>query len=249
MSQLRVTPPRPSPVPYDPAEDGPLLAVFDLDGTLVDSAPDLAASLNHCLRGAGMDEIGLDDIRPNAGKGVRVMLEYAYDRAGVPLDEDLRAAHTERFLAHYQAHIADLSQPFPGTVEMLERLAACGVVMAVCTNKFEGLARSLLDALGLSCHFATVCGADTFARRKPDPIHLLGTIERAGSNAARAVMIGDTMTDIDAAFACGIPSILADFGYEPDETARRAATRVISDFAAIDADMLERLLARRLAAG
>jgi phosphoglycolate phosphatase len=249
MSQLRVTPPRPSPEPRHTAADGPLLAVFDLDGTLVDSAPDLAASLNHCLREAGMDEIGLDDIRPHAGKGVRVMLEYAYDRAGVPLDEDVRATQTARFLAHYEAHIADLSRPFSGTVEMLERLAARGAVMAVCTNKFEGLARSLLDALGLSGHFATVCGADTFARRKPDPIHLLGTIERAGGSPARTVMIGDTMTDVDAAFACGVPSILVDFGYEPDMAAHEAATRVISGFAEIDADMLETLLTRRVAAG
>ena len=227
----------------------PPVAVFDLDGTLVDTAPDLTASLNVCLRAAGLPAMALADVRPHAGHGSRVMLEAGYSLAGRAWEDGELAAQTERFLAHYADHIADESRPFPGVVEAMDRLADGGYTLAVCTNKTERLSRLLLEALGLGGRFAAICGADTVARRKPDPIHLLGTIERAGGGPDAAVMIGDTATDTAAALAAGVPSILVDFGYTPDPEARRAATEILSDFRALDAALVDRLIADARSAG
>ncbi|HEX2019173.1 MAG TPA: HAD family hydrolase [Aurantimonas sp.] len=211
------------------------VAVFDLDGTLVDTAPDLAASLNHCLAAAGMAAVPLDLVRPHAGHGARVMLREAYRRDGRVLGEDEEAEQLARFLDHYERHIAVHSRPFPGAADAMDRLAAEGFALAICTNKHERLAVLLLSELGLGARFAAICGADTFARRKPDPIHLTGTIERSGGVGARAIMIGDTITDISAARAAGIASVLVDFGYAPDPDARAGATVVIDDYARLDA--------------
>ncbi len=219
------------------------VAVFDLDGTLVDTAPDLCASLNHCLDAAGLPPTTLDLVRPHAGHGGRVMLQHAYARAGRPLTPEETDAQLERFLAHYEAHIADDSRPFPGVEAAMERLEAAGYRLAVCTNKIERLSVLLLRTLGLADRFAAICGADTFARRKPDPVHLLGTIERAGGDPGDAIMIGDTATDTDAAIAANVPCVLVDFGYAPDERARQAASVVIEDYAALDAPLCDRLIA------
>jgi phosphoglycolate phosphatase len=219
------------------------IAVFDLDGTLVDTAPDLANSLNACLLGAGLAPSTLDDVRPHAGHGARLMLQHAYGRAGHPLMEDEMARQLAVFLAHYEAHIADLSRPLPGVVDAMDRLSAAGYVLAVCTNKTERLSIKLLDALGLSDRFAAICGADTFAGRKPDPRHLLGTIDRAGGGPA--FLVGDTATDTDAAIAAAIPCALVDFGYAPDARARADAAVILSDYATLDAALADRLVGRR----
>ncbi|WP_246191171.1 phosphoglycolate phosphatase [Aureimonas leprariae] len=220
------------------------VAVFDLDGTLVDTAPDLWASLNHCLVEVGLPPTTLELVRPHAGHGAKVMLQHAYTHAGHPLSEQEADGQLARFLAYYEAHIADASAPFPGVVEAMERLRSAGYRLAVCTNKTERLSRLLLDTLGLSDRFAAICGADTFARRKPDPVHLLGTIERAGAAREEAIMIGDTATDTDAAVAARVPSILVDFGYAPDERARRTADAVIETYDDLDADLCDRLIER-----
>ena len=122
-------------------------------------------------------------------------------------------------------------------------------MLAICTNKYEALSRLLIDALGLTSRFAAICGADTFQRRKPDPIHLLGTIERAGGEPHAAVMIGDSNVDVDAAWACGIPSVLVDFGYGADEAARQRADRLVRFFDELDAAMVHGLIEARLVAG
>lgn len=221
------------------------IAVFDLDGTLVDTAPDLWASLNVCLASAGMPATTLDVMRPHAGHGAMPMLQKAYEHAGRPLGEREAAEQFDRFLAHYEAHIADASRPFPGVVAAMDRLQAAGYVLAVCTNKRERHSVLLLEALGLAGRFAAICGADTFARRKPDPVHLLGTIERSGAKAAEAVMIGDTSTDTDAAAACGVPAILVDFGHAPDARARAEAAAIVTDYAELDAALCAKLIAAR----
>ncbi|WP_235919094.1 HAD hydrolase-like protein [Aureimonas psammosilenae] len=218
------------------------LAVFDLDGTLVDTAPDLCASLNACLSFAGMPAIDLDVVRPHAGHGARVMLAKAYERQNRPLPATEADEQLARFLGHYEAHIADTSRPFPGAVAAMDRLTEDGFKLAICTNKTEKLARLLMEALGLAGRFAAICGADTFTARKPDPIHLLGTIARVGFGRRDAVMIGDTSTDTDAAQAARVPSILVDFGYAPDERARREASAVISGFTELDAALCRRLI-------
>ena len=218
------------------------IAVFDLDGTLVDTAPDLANSLNACLAEAGLAPSTLEDIRPHAGHGARVMLQHAYGRAGHPLLDAEMERQFAFFLADYEAHIADLSRPLPGVVEAMDRLEAAGYVLAVCTNKTERLSIKLLEILGLADRFAAICGADTFAGRKPDPRHLLGTIGRAGGGPA--FLVGDTATDTDAAIAASIPCVLVDFGYAPDARARADATLVISNYALLDAALADRLIGR-----
>ena len=149
------------------------IAVFDLDGTLVDTAPDLAASLNHCLAAAGMAPMPLDVVRPHAGHGAKVMLREAYRRDGRDLDDAEMRDQVTRFIAYYQDHIADQSRLFPGVLESMDRLEAAGMRLAVCTNKYERLAGLLLNALAVADRFAAICGADTFARRKPDPLLLV----------------------------------------------------------------------------
>ncbi|MEC5322401.1 HAD-IA family hydrolase [Aurantimonas sp. A3-2-R12] len=218
------------------------VAVFDLDGTLVDTAPDLAASLNHCLAAARMPTMSLDMIRPYAGHGARIMLHEAYRRDGRPLADEELKEQTARFLAHYEANIAVTSVPFPGAVAAMDRLAESGFKLAICTNKYERLAQLLLSEIALADRFAAICGSDTFARRKPDPSHLIGTIERAGGRCDASIMIGDTSTDIDAAAAAGIPSILVDFGYAPDAKARARASFILDDYANLDAALAGRLI-------
>ena len=132
------------------------VAVFDLDGTLVDTAPDLAASLDHCLRAARLSPISLDLVRPHAGHGARVMLTEAYRRNGRDISEPEMEEQVARFLEYYAAHIAVASQPFDGVEAALDRLAAAGFTLAVCTNKPEYLANGLLGELGLAARFAAV---------------------------------------------------------------------------------------------
>lgn len=220
-------------------------AVFDLDGTLVDTAPDLIESLNHCLESAGLARLELEAMRAHAGHGGRAMLTEAYRRA----ERELAAAELEdqlvRFLAHYGDNIAVLSTPFPGVIEAMDRLSQNGWTLAICTNKYESLAVALLEALKLDHRFAAICGADTFARRKPDPLHLTETIALAGGSLDAAVMIGDTATDVDAACAAHVPSILVDFGYGADEATSAKAGAVISSYDDLTAELADRLIGAR----
>ncbi|WP_062202832.1 HAD-IA family hydrolase [Aureimonas sp. AU12] len=217
------------------------LVVFDLDGTLVDTAPDLAASLNHCCDTADLPVSTLNAVRVDAGRGAQAMLRAAYARAGRELSAVELADQTERFLGYYRANIAVHSQLYPGALEALDRLARSGARLAVCTNKTEALAVRLLDALQLSDRFAAICGADTFSGRKPDPVHLLGTIARAGSDLRSTVMIGDSATDMDAARRVGIPAVLVTFGYDTGPSVRQIADAAIERYDDLDVDLLSRL--------
>ncbi|WP_336742923.1 HAD family hydrolase [Aureimonas altamirensis] len=227
----------------------PPIAIFDLDGTLVDTAPDLTGSLNHCLARRAMAPVTLDMVRPFAGHGSRAMLKAAYGWAARDLGEDELDEQVACFLSFYEANIARHSLPFPGAVDALDRLQQAGFVLAVCTNKSERLARLLLDSLGLSARFAAIAGFDTFAARKPDAIHITGTIEQAGGNPARAVMIGDTRTDTSAALNAGIPSILLGFGYDANAEARAEASHVADDYAAVTPELVHKLWREHAIAG
>lgn len=217
------------------------IIVFDLDGTLVDTAPDLLASLNHCLGLAGLRQANPAELRRFVGMGGRVMIERAFAAQQRPLDQqqldDLLAA----FLDHYAGGMPGDSRPFAGALDAVDRFAAAGYVAAICTNKYEQLSRALIASLGLSDRFAAICGSDTFAFRKPDPRHLLETIARAGGNRDRAIMIGDSRTDIDTAKAAGIPVVAVDFGYTDQHVSTFEPSRVISHF-----DELTPALAARL---
>ncbi len=191
----------------------PPIVVFDLDGTLADTAHDLIATLNVLLTREGLPALPLSQARDLIGAGARPLIERGYAAAGAPLPAALLESLYGEFLDYYHHHIADHSMLFPGAVEALDRLDAQGFRLAVCTNKMEAHALELLRALGVLKRFAFVSGKNTFAFCKPDPRHLLETIDRAGGDPARALMVGDSRTDIDTAKAAGIPVVGVTFGY------------------------------------
>lgn len=187
--------------------------VFDLDGTLVDTAPDLINALNFVLEREGMPAVPMHAARNMIGAGARKLIERGLELEGriATLPELTRL--TNDFIDHYSAHIADFSRPFDGLVGALDDLQTNGYRFAVCTNKLEWLSKLLLDRLGLSARFAAICGADTFGVSKPDPAILRETVARAGGKLSSAIMVGDAGTDIGVARRAGIPVIGVGFGY------------------------------------
>jgi len=187
--------------------------VFDLDGTLVDTAPDLINALNYIFAREGMPPVPLQSARTMIGAGARKLLERGLELDGrtVALEELDRL--TRDFITYYADHIADASRPFEGLESALDDLAGRGYRFAVCTNKLEWLSKLLLDRLGLSARFAAICGADTFGIAKPDPAILRQTVARAGGEMAATVMVGDAGPDIGVARRAGVPVIGVKFGY------------------------------------
>jgi len=199
--------------------------ILDLDGTLVDSVPDLEASLNRLMAARGLAGFGYATVAAMVGDGAAVLLERAFAAHGRAPD----ATALADFLADYGAHTASASAPFPGVEATLRQLVADGWKLAVCTNKPEAPARSLLAALGLGGLFAAIGGADTYPMRKPDPGHLLATLASAGGTVDRAIMIGDHRNDILAATGAGVPAIFAAWGYGGRDMAA-GAVAVAEDF-------------------
>lgn len=203
--------------------------VFDLDGTLVDTAPDLTNALNHALKLHGYGTVAPALVREAVGRGAPAMI---YEALGIETGTDAILAD---FLIHYEANIAAESRPFPGAVALLERLADRGALLAVCTNKRARLANLLLETLKIDHHFAAIAGRDTFEMSKPHPGHLLGTIAASGGDPARAVMVGDSAVDIETAHGAQIPSILVAFGYSPPPPEGPRPTAVIDAYDALEA--------------
>src|SRR3954452_8232828 len=220
------------------------IVVFDLDGTLVDTAPDLINALNYVLNREGLPEVPAQTARKAIGAGARRLIERGLELEGRSLSVDDVTRLTGDLIDHYAAHIADMSRPFEGLEGALDELSGRGYGFAVCTNKLEWLSKLLLDKLGLSSRFSAICGPDTFGVSKPDPEILRGTIERAGGDIGRAVMVGDSGTDVATARAANVPVVAVDFGYTEIPVAELAADRVISRFADLPAAVFE-LLARR----
>jgi phosphoglycolate phosphatase len=221
--------------------------IFDLDGTLVDTAPDLVETLNVVLGREGLPAVPYEEARLLVGAGARRMIERGIASGGGP------AADIDRlfddFIAYYADHVADRSRAFPGVVEALDTLAARGCRFAVCTNKLEWLSVRLLSALGLADRFVAICGQDTFAVQKPHPDALHGTLRRAGGTLHRAVMVGDSHTDIATAKAAGMPIIAVDFGYTEIPVAQLAPDRIISHFNALPDSIADVLAARGVPVG
>jgi phosphoglycolate phosphatase len=211
-----------------------LTLVFDLDGTLAETAPDLIDALNHVLAGDGVAPVPFEAARTMVGAGARALIERGYAFAGRPLTKERLDAQFQLFLDFYNAHIADKSALFPGALACLERCRAEGWRLAVCTNKLEYSSKLLLEKLGALDQFAFVCGQDTFGVAKPDPRPLIETVARAGGDLASAVMIGDSVTDIRTARAAGIPVVAVDFGYTDIPVRELGPDRVISHFDALD---------------
>jgi phosphoglycolate phosphatase len=187
--------------------------VFDLDGTLVDTAPDLINALNYILAREGMPPVPLHAARTMIGAGARRLLERGLELDGRAVELDDLNRLTNDFIDYYAAHIADASRPFEGLEGALDDLAAQGYRFAVCTNKLEWLSKLLLDRLGLSARFSAICGADTFGIAKPDPAILRQTVARAGGEMSSTVMVGDAGPDIGVARRAGVPVIGVEFGY------------------------------------
>lgn len=207
--------------------------VFDLDGTLVDTAPDLVGTLNALLGQEGLEPLPLSDARPMIGRGARAMIERGFTAAGQTLDEARLSDLFERFIGHYREHIADASAPFPGVVEALDRLAGAGARLAVCTNKRTDLSVLLLQRLALADRFAAVIGADAAPAAKPDPRHLLAAVEAAGGTPSRMVMVGDSASDAGAARAAGAGLVLVSFGYTETPAHQLGADILIDHFDAL----------------
>jgi len=186
---------------------------FDLDGTLVDSAPDLLGALNFVLHEAGLAPLSADDARGLYGGGARVLIERGLEYHGVHRGVSDIDAMLKNFLAYYEDHIADSSATFPGAVEMLDTLAANDARLIVVTNKFERFSVKLLQVLGLAKRFQVIAGPDTYGLRKPDPGHLLRAVEQAGGDRASTIMVGDSITDVATARAAKVPVIAVSFGY------------------------------------
>jgi phosphoglycolate phosphatase len=187
--------------------------VFDLDGTLVDTAPDLISALNFVLEREGLAPVPLHSARNMIGAGARKLIERGLELEGRSMSFEEVSRLTGDFIDYYAAHIADASRPFEGLESALDDLSARGFRFAVCTNKLEWLSKLLLDQLGLSARFSAICGADTFGVSKPDPAILKQTVARAGGQLSSAIMVGDAGPDIGVARRAGIPVIGVEFGY------------------------------------
>lgn len=222
----------------------PPIIVFDLDGTLVDTAPDLLDALNHALVRAGFDAVIDDGFRKYVGKGARVMLERAGEAAGRPIAPAQLDVMMGDFLDHYQANMPGRSRPYDSVIEAIESFRSADYLVAVCTNKVESSAVRLLKALEIDGLFSAICGQDTFPVKKPDPGHLTGTIDMAGGDPRCALMVGDSETDILTAQNAGIPVVAVDFGYTDRHVGEFGPDKVISHYDALDMDLVRSLLSR-----
>ena len=216
-----------------------VLHVFDLDGTLADTAGDLMGTLDAIMVQEGFAATPIEDARSLLGAGARALIVRALDAQDATVSSERLEEMFQRFLAHYETRIADDSRLYPGVIEALDALEARGDFFAVCTNKIERPARLLLEKLGIADRFAFICGQDTFGIAKPDPLPLLRTIELAGGAVGRTIMIGDSKTDIATARAAGVPSIAVDFGYTDRPVIEYGPDRIISHFSELPAAAAE----------
>jgi phosphoglycolate phosphatase len=187
--------------------------VFDLDGTLVDTAPDLHAHLNEMLAELGRPGLALDEVRPMIGDGARMLLRRGLDESGgMPASVDLEVLFAE-FLRRYTARPLRFGATFDGVPHALQTLKAAGIKLGICTNKPQAPTDRLLAELDLARHFPVVIGGDSLPVRKPDPGHLQAVLDRLGAEPGRAVLVGDSANDVSAAAAIGMPCVLVSFGY------------------------------------
>lgn len=205
--------------------------IFDLDGTLVETAPDLVATLNVVLASQGMAPVPYEIARNYVGGGAKLMIARGIEKDGRTVDDATLDKMFAEFIAYYAANVAVHSRPYPGLTEALDTLSARGHRFAVCTNKLEHLSVLLLNQLNLTNRFEAICGQDTFGIQKPDPEILRRTIAAAGGDVKRSIMIGDSETDILTARAAGIPVIAVDFGYSERPVSEYGPDRLISHFA------------------
>jgi phosphoglycolate phosphatase len=204
--------------------------VYDLDGTLADTAEDLIAALNWLLRREGRAPMPVESAGSLVGAGVRPLIKRGFAASGKALDPQAIEALFADYLTYYNAHIADRTRLYPGVETALAAFARAGWRQAVCTNKIESSAKLLMERLGVAQRFAFICGQDTFGVSKPDPTPLIKTIAASGGARERAIMVGDSGADIKTARAAGLPVIAVDYGYTDVPVAELGPDRVISHF-------------------
>lgn len=226
---MSAAPPESAPVAQAPVAQAPVL-VCDLDGTLVDSLPDLADSLSILLGEAGRRAVAEAEVRAMVGDGVAVLVERGFAATGAPPSAEALGARVARFLEIYEARLTACTRAYPGAFEALGLLRDSGWRLAVCSNKPERASREILAALGLDRLIEAVAGGDSFPVRKPDPGHLLGLLEAMGAGAGAAVVLGDGVNDVAAARAAGLPVIAVAHGYGTTPAADLGADRVIAHF-------------------
>jgi phosphoglycolate phosphatase len=209
--------------------------IFDLDGTLVDTAPDLLRALNAVLVQEGRRKVDLADMRHLVGHGARAMLAEAMIRTGEPASAERLPGLFDAFIAHYRAHIADESRPFPGVEATLARFAREDARMGVLTNKPQELAAPLLDKLDLTKFFGAIHGAGRFSYSKPDARVFHHVVDELGGAGSGTIMIGDSTTDVATARAAGVPVVLLSYGYTPEPVETLGADAVTGCFADLPA--------------
>ncbi|MBL8543259.1 MAG: phosphoglycolate phosphatase [Hyphomonadaceae bacterium] len=218
--------------------------VFDLDGTLVDTAPDLVRALNHTMDLEGLPHMRIEVARRFVGQGARVLIERSAALAGVTFRPERLSELTEAYIAAYRADICQHSRPFEGVPDALDALSALGAKLAVCTNKRTDLSVQLLEALGLAERFSAIVGADAVSDRKPHPDHFRAAVTRTGGVVRRSVMVGDTTADVAAARGAGAPVAVVRFGYCDDDAEKLGADVLIDHYADLT-PVCRRLLAAR----
>jgi phosphoglycolate phosphatase len=214
--------------------------IFDLDGTLIHSLPDLTVAVNKTLADAGRPPLTEAEVGPMVGDGAGTLVSRAFEDGGGVPDGDLDR-WLDRFLAHYEPHAADLTHPWDGVVETLERLRDHGITLAVCTNKPTKATHDILTALGLDQYFAVVVGGDDAPALKPNPAHILAVLTRLRVSHDEAVMVGDSINDVLAAKGANVPVVVVSFGYSRSPVTELGASYVIDDFR----DLFEAVVGRQ----
>ncbi|UYN97127.1 MAG: HAD-IA family hydrolase [Enhydrobacter sp.] len=207
--------------------------LYDLDGTLIDSARDMQVAVSNVLADHGLPPVTDDDMRLYMGQGSKVTMGKAFAKHGRTLDDATLTSVTREFVRYYEADPISHTAAFAGVTEVVARFDRLRLRQGVCTNKFERPSRIILEHLGLMPPIADVAGADTFPVRKPDPRHILMLVERMGGRPERAVMIGDSVHDVEAAHAAGLPAVLVSWGYTATPAAELGAEAVIDRFDAL----------------
>ena len=217
--------------------------IYDLDGTLIDSAKDMQVAVSRVLADHGLPPVTEDDVRIFMGQGSKVTMDKAFTKYGKTLDDEALSAVTREFVRYYEADPVGHTTAFAGVPEVVGRFDKLGLKQGVCTNKFERPSRMILEHLKLMPPITDLAGADTFPVRKPDPRHILMLVERMGRTPEKAVMVGDSIHDVEAAHAAGLPAVLVSWGYTARPASELGAEAVIERFDALP-QALERLASR-----
>ena len=207
--------------------------LYDLDGTLIDSAKDMQMAVSHVLADHGLQPVTEDDVRIFMGQGSKITMGKAFAKNGKSLDDAALSAATREFVRYYEADPVRHTTAFDGVAEVVAHFARLGLKQGVCTNKFEKPSRMILEGLGLMPPITDVAGADTFPVRKPNPKHILLLLERMGGKPERTVMIGDSIHDVEAAHGAGLPAVLVSWGYTVKPASELGAEAVIQKFGAL----------------